>query len=240
MAPLDDPTQAASSSRRQFTLVSSDGQSFPVDAIQLVAASTVFADMIHLGQPSDQPATCTLSEDKVDVALFVQTIMTTKTPVDETEWLTLFKMADKYDCKGFETALKVTAWQATHTNPIFAYAAGVHLKDRELAGTAAYKSLMLDVTSLSPVVHPVYFTLPQGPRVSLEHYYLMHLHVARSSLEDVAPDTSCICYDESLPDPPNYNDSAYPCWKRACIPVLGALSPADNVPLRMAAEFCDF
>ncbi|BGP49485.1 hypothetical protein JCM10450v2_005376 [Rhodotorula kratochvilovae] len=98
MAPLDEPSQAASSSPRQFTLVSSDGQSFPVDAIQLVAASKVFADMVHVGQPADQPATCTLAEDAETVALFVKTLETWESPSEQKEWLTLYKMADKYDC----------------------------------------------------------------------------------------------------------------------------------------------
>ncbi|BGP41333.1 hypothetical protein JCM10449v2_005310 [Rhodotorula kratochvilovae] len=186
MAPLDEPSQAASSSPRQFTLVSSDGQSFPVDAIQLVAASKVFADMVHVGQPADQPATCTLAEDAETVALFVKTLETWESPSEQKEWLTLYKMADKYDCP-----------ERVTTDPFYAYAAGAYLKNERLMESAARQAIKVSVPDVTKPGRWLYFSLPRSARLQLDHFYLMLLHFARRSLDNIGPDEACPCsYEE--------------------------------------------
>ncbi|BGP49486.1 hypothetical protein JCM10450v2_005377 [Rhodotorula kratochvilovae] len=218
ISPLTDPAQAASSTPRQFTLVSSDGQSFPVDAIKL-------------------PATCTLSEDKDDIALFVKTLETWESPTWQDQWLALYKMADKYDCACFAPVLGKAAWKMLPKDSIFAYAASIYLKDEDLMKAFAKESLARSVPDLSPSPgrNPLYFSLPSAARVSLEHYYLMHKHVAERTLNDVYVEPDCDCDGDVEDDPDAYACSARKCWEESRAAVLTQLG-ADTSMINLMCD----
>lgn len=140
-----------------FTLVSSDGTAFPVNAVVLAGNCKVFFDMLETGEGEGK--SCKLSESKEDVEEFLKVLSDeTWEPRTWMMWEAMAKMADKYDSPRHRMALRYMARCARRSDsanssiltpgsrqvmqslPYNAYAAGCILQDIELARTAVHRS----------------------------------------------------------------------------------------------------
>ncbi|BGP33195.1 hypothetical protein JCM10296v2_004989 [Rhodotorula toruloides] len=160
-----------------FALITSDGQPVPVDPLVLAGRSRVFADMLTGGQLSG--GSCNVSEAKVLVDKFLRVLEGDRIPVDEqgvmkeSSWLGLYRMSDKYDCPTLRTILLLEAKQLVDSSPLFAYAAGKLLGDRDLALRAAQRSLEIGKSAMprfcTACVRPK--DQPNNPGYQLQHIW---------------------------------------------------------------------
>ncbi|BGP14314.1 hypothetical protein JCM10213v2_002261 [Rhodosporidiobolus nylandii] len=144
-----------------FTLVSADGHSFEVDSLLLAGTSKVFRDMMSSGAGD---RTCTLSESRKEIKLFLAAVEKGDCPTDEQSWLRLFRMADKYDSPLARSALLKASSTWVHSRPKAAYAASVTLGARDFAQLAAYPAVCSGKSS------SLFSQLPEVERLRLELY----------------------------------------------------------------------
>ncbi|GAA5829262.1 hypothetical protein JCM11251_004986 [Rhodosporidiobolus azoricus] len=133
------PSAASFDFSKPFTLVSADGHSFSADPLKLAGTSSVFADMFSSGGGD---RTCTLSEEKKEIEAYVAAVEMGTCPTEEAEWMSLFKMAQKYDSEMVRGVLLKGACLRVTDSPAEAFIAASLLKNQALMKEVALRGMI--------------------------------------------------------------------------------------------------
>ncbi|BGP49465.1 hypothetical protein JCM10450v2_005356 [Rhodotorula kratochvilovae] len=204
-----------------FTLISSDGKSFEVDAKLLVAGSQRFADIaFDLGE-RDEPSECTLAEDSRTVGTFVAAIEDGVRPDTQANWLILSRMKDKYGCSALSRELIIRGWEVIKSDPLYAYGAGALLADQGLMSSAAEGCVDIDLAQEEDEHNLLFKQSPELAQFRLKNHQLAHRDAVHHALMQSPLDPSWNCHCLRWRDEPReFEDTANYVWNECASKVL--------------------
>lgn len=94
-----------------FTLITSDGESLPVNRDLLKAHSTVFRDMLDVPQPPSKKDSCAITESTDQLQLLVDVVMGVgNVDWDHKQLDSALVLAEKYDIPAMRLQAKCCCW----------------------------------------------------------------------------------------------------------------------------------